>query len=304
MLSIIGIIVLAGTAILAFLGGRAIRKENLEDRESVDHIAWFAISGAAGVGALVWLALAATVIVGAAEVGVPITFGRAGQPLSSGFHVKAPWTAVESFPIRPFGVPDVEITARTAQAGQVKAVVGARWHVDPARARDTYLQVRTGDEDRITKEVVDKALGQATGNVFVTRDNLTATTDRRGVEEALLVEVNRLVAPFGVVADNVFVRAVEPDGKTADALARVAAQQRETEIAVESQGTAREQAKARFLEAEGLKAAAGQVPAMSEQQVTALCLQAWERMAAKAIAAGVPLYTAPCGGSGVVIPAK
>lgn len=244
------------------------------------------------------------VVVGATDVGVPVAFGRAGDPMTSGVHAKAPWTKVETFPVRPFSVPDIEITARTSQAGQVKAIIGARWHIDPARARDTYLQIRTGDEDRISKEVIDKALGQATGNVFVAKDNMTATTDRAGVEAALLTEINRLTAPFGVTVDNVFVRSVEPDQKTADALARVAAQQRETEIATESVKTATERAKANLEDAKGVKSAAAEIPAgITPEQVHALCIQAWERTAAKAITAGAPLYTSPCGASSAIVPA-
>ncbi len=243
------------------------------------------------------------VVIGATEVGVPISFGRLGDPMRSGVHLKAIWTKVEKFPVRPLSAPDVEITARTSQAGQVKAVVGARWHIAPEGAREAYLQVRTGDEDRITKEVVDKALGQAVGNVFVKLDNGAATTDRTAIESGIKTELTRLAQPFGVSIDNVFVRSVEPDAKTADALARVAAQQRETEIAKESQQTATEQNKARLIDATGARSAAAQLPSgLTQAQVDALCLQVWERTAAKAIAAGQPLYTSPCGASSAVIP--
>jgi hypothetical protein len=80
--------------------------------------------------------------------------------------------------------------------------------------------------------------GGAVGNVFAGEDNMTATIDRVGVERDLLAELKRLTEPFGLAVDNVFLRSVEPDAKTA---------------------------------------------------------QSWERMATKAIEAGVSLYTAPCG---------
>lgn len=256
------------------------------------------------VAALVTWFFASFTIVKAAEVGLPVTFGKVGQPMQPGAHLTAPWTSVETFPTRPFGVPDVTITARTSQAGQVKATVGARWHVLPTGARDLYLQVRTGDEQKISEQVIDKSLGQAVGNVFAAKDNMTATTDRLGVESAILAELQRLTAPYGIAIDNVFVRAVEPDAKTADALARVAAQQRATEIATEAQKTAQAEAKRREIEAGSLAATAQQVPNLTPQQVALLCAQTWERMATKAIEAGVPLYTSPCGTSATPVVGK
>lgn len=244
-------------------------------------------------------------IVSATEVGVPVSFGKVGSPLTAGLHVVAPWTDVESLPVRPFPVEDMTIKGRTSQGGQVNATVGARWHVIPAQAGDLYLQVRTGDEDQISKTVVDKALGTAVGNVFVTEDNQTATTDRTGVERALNDEVNRLVSSYGITVDNVWLRQVEPDQTTADALARVAAQQRATIIAQEANKTAQADATRRLTEAEGLKQAASQVANLSPTQVQALCLQAWERMETAAINQGQPMYTAPCGsGSSVGVLAK
>lgn len=295
MLSIIVLIILAALTAVATVAA-VTSPPHGEDRSFFGMVA-----GGLFTVLIVTAGLFSFTVVKAAEVGVPITFGKIGKPMESGIHWTKPWTKVESFPIRPFGVPDVKIVARTSQAGQVTAVVGARWHVIPARATDTYLQVRTGDEERISKEVVDKAIGQAVGNVFSAKDNMTATTDRGGVEAALVAELRRLTEPFGLAIDNVFLRSVEPDAKTADALARVAAQQRATEIATEAQKTALAEAKRREIEAGALKATASEVPTLTPEQVALLCAQTWERMAAKAIEAGTSLYTSPCGTTSPVV---
>ncbi len=288
---IIGVLVVISAVALTV----GVRVGKDEDRDPAEGRAIRTVGIAAALIAAVLGFFSTFTIVKAAEVGVPITFGKIGDPMPSGVHFVKPWTKVESFPTRPFGVPDVKVVARTSQAGQVTAVVGARWHVVPERAGETYLQVRTGDEERISKEVVDKALGQAIGNVFASEDNLTATTNRTGVEAALLTELRRLTEPFGIAVDNVFLRSVEPDDKTADALARVAAQQRATEIAKESEQTAIAEAARRLAEAKGLRDAAAEIPTgLTSEQVAVLCAQAWERMATKAIEAGQSLYTSPC----------
>lgn len=258
------------------------------------------------VVSLVLLFLSTFTIVNAAQVGVPVSFGKVGNPLSSGVHFVAPWTKVESFPIRPFAVPDVTIAARTSQAGSVRVTAGARWQVVASEAKETYLQVRTGDEQKISETVVDKALGTAIGNVYVTLDNATATTDRVNAESLILNETNRLVNQYGIKINNVFLRSVEPDSTTSDALARVAAQQRATQIAILAVQTAEKQAEANRQQALGIQQAAKAVAGLMPVEVQALCINAWEREVAKGIEAGVPVYTNPCSAqqTSLAVPAK
>lgn len=231
------------------------------------------------------------------EVGVPVAFGKVGAPLRSGLHVVAPWTKVETYPIRPLAVPDVKITARTSQAGQVNVTAGARWSVVPANAGELYFQVRTGDEEQISSAIVDKALGQVVGNVFATMTNANAVSDRTGAERDLRAALADQLKPYGIQVDSLFLRSVEPDAKTADSIARLAAQQRATEIAVEATKTAGEQAKQRLIEAQGLKAAAAQVAGLTPTEVLALCALGWERQQQNATDAKVSMYTTPCGSS-------
>jgi regulator of protease activity HflC (stomatin/prohibitin superfamily) len=246
---------------------------------------------------LVVAAFSMLTIVGPTEVGVPISFGQVGSPLTSGLHVVAPWVGVETYPIRPFAVDDMDVKARTSQAGSVTYRVGARWHVDPAQARETYLQIRSGDEDVISQKIVDPNLATAAGNIATKRDNLSATTDRIGVEADLLAEVNRLVQSYGIKVDQVFLRHIEPDATTAQSIAQLASQQQRTKIAAESVQTASQQAKAREVEAQGLQQAANTAKDVTGAQAYALCVQSWERMTQYAIDHGQTLYSQPCGGA-------
>jgi regulator of protease activity HflC (stomatin/prohibitin superfamily) len=236
------------------------------------------------------------VIVQGYEVGVPIAFGNVGEPMAPGPQFVAPWVNVETFPTRPLAVPDVTINARTSQAGSVSVVAGARWSVVAKDARTLYFQVRTGDEDYISASIVDKALGQTIGNTFAGFSNSDAVSDRAVVEAKLKDNLSALVAQYGIRIDSLFLRSVEPDAKTSDSIARLAAQQRDTQIAVEAQNTARAEALRRQIEAQGLVDAAKLVSGVTPAQVSALCLQAWERMQTAATNAHVPLYTNPCVG--------
>lgn len=285
VLSILALITIAGVAL-------GLTPQVGEDRV----IAWIT-AGVAGFIGVVLAAFNMIVIVQGYEVGVPVAFGQVGQPIGSGLHVIAPWTGVETYPTRPLTVPDVRITARTAQAGQVNVVAGARWSVVAKDARELYFQVRTGDEDFISQTIVDKALGQAIGNAFSGMSNSDAVSDRTQAETKLKDTLSELVAPYGIQVNSLFLRSVEPDAKTADSIARLAAQQRATQIAAEAQNTATAEAKRRLIDAGGLKAAAEQVAGVTPAEVQAICAQAWERQQQAATDAKSPMYTTPCGGS-------
>lgn len=288
----IGVMAVA-TALCAIIG----KASDTESRDAAQFgVLVFGVLGAVAT------ALGCVTVVGATETGVPVSFGRVGDPMASGIHVKAPWTKVHGLPKRPLPVDDMTVVARTSQAGQMSVTVGARWHVDPDGATTTYLQVRTGDEEKISRQVVSKALGQVVSEVYSGMDNALAARDRTGAQEKIKEKLMAAMYSYGVRIDDVFLRSVEPDKVTANVIARLASQEQETAISREAQATAREDAKRRRIEAEGLRAAAAGIPSgVSGGQVELLCAQAWERQAAKAIAAGVPLYTGPCGGSTPVV---
>lgn len=232
-------------------------------------------------------------LVRAVEVGVPVTFGQVGEPLRPGVHFVAPWTSVETYPTRPLTV-ETNVTARTAEGGQVQVRVANRWAVQPDQARTLYFLARTGDEERISAEVVEKSLAQAVGVAYSRMTNVDAANDRENPPKAIQEELQELLRPYGITSNAVLLRSVEPDDRTAAAIANFAAQQQATRIAREAAATAQQEAARRIIEAEGLKKAAEQIPNLNAAQVQALCAQAWERMQAEAIKARQPLYTGPC----------
>lgn len=230
----------------------------------------------------------------ATEVGVPISFGKVGDPLGPGVHFTAPWVSVETYPTRPLNV-DVTAKVRTADAGLVTVATTARWNVSVTRARELYFQTRTGDEDRISREIVSRNLAQAIGDTYNSVSNIDATK-RDGRADALKARLSTLTSQYGIDIVVVNLRAVDPDDTTARSIADFAAQIRRTQIADEANRTAAKEAARRLTEARGLKQAAAQIPKISPAQAQALCVQAWERM----VSAGHDIYASPCTGVSAV----
>lgn len=295
MLGFILTLVFAAIAIAGVFASRAYKEESGEPNIG-KFVAWL-FAGLTVVG----LGFTTVTIVKATEVGVPVALGKVGAPLGSGVHLVTPWTRVESYPIRPVAVElagDSTILARTSDAGQMRVEVATRWQVDPAKAADLYLQVRTGDDEFISESLVVKNLRQAVGVVYSRTPNLEAVNDRENVALQIQEQLQKQLDSYGVIVEDVNLRSVEPDEKTADTISQFARQQQATRIAEEGKKTAKIEAQRRSIEAKGLKRAARVFASVSPAQADVLCQQAWERMQAKALEAGNTLYTSPCGTGG------
>jgi regulator of protease activity HflC (stomatin/prohibitin superfamily) len=263
-------------------------------------------AGAVAVFFLTWMLSSVTVVQGY-QVGVPVTFGvPADKPLTSGIHLVKPWTNVVSYPIRPLPSPTVALKARTAQGGSVTVGAYARWSVIKQDAKEVYLQVRSGDEDKISNDVVDKLLKQSIGNAVATMSNSDAVSNRPLLEQTLHANLTAALEPYGIQVNTLSVTEAEPDSTTAAAIAQFAAQQRATQIAQEAQATATADAKRRLIAAQGLAAAANAVKGLTPTEVQALCVDLWSQAQSAATNAHVPLYTNPCAAAGipVTVPAQ
>lgn len=247
-------------------------------------------------------------IIGPTEVGVPVSFGTVGQPMSPGLNFVAPWVDIDTYPTRPITVElsgDQKIIARTADAGQMNVEVAVRWRVLPEDARELYLQARTGDDDFISENIVAKNLRQAVGEVYSVTGNLDSLKDRSQIVQAIHDKLVTQLQPYGItlggVDENgnpdigVMIRSVEPDEKTASTIALYSSQQQATRIAEEAKKTATIEAQRRLIEAQGLEQSANAVTNISPDSAKILCMQIWQQVQLKAIDAGTPLYTNPCG---------
>lgn len=248
----------------------------------------------------VWTAVACTTVVGANEVGVPVTFGKAGAPMQSGLQVTAPWTDVKTLPTRAESCT-VCTQVRTNQSGSLKVCTTARWAVDRDRARTVYLNTRADAAEGIASKIVAPYQRQASNFVYAKYDNVTAINAREKAQGAISDLLKVSLAAQGLRLDSVMLGEVEPDKATSDATARYAAELLKTKIAEQSVFTAEQEALRKVAEAEGTAAAAKKLPDLSGADLDVLCVQAWQEAVAAATARGVALYTHPCGGGASVL---
>ena len=179
--------------------------------------------------------------------------------------------------------------------------IAARWKVDPSRAKDLYMQVRTGDDTRISEDIVVKNLRQAVGQVYSMTSNLDAINDRDKTTAEILNQLNKQLSAYGIIIEDVNLRSVEPDAKTAATIATFASQQQATRIAEEAKKTAAIEAERRVIEAEGLEKSAKALANMSPTQIKVLCMQVWQQVVTKAVDEHVAVYTNPCSDGATVI---
>ena len=271
---------------------------------------WGIATAAMAVLTIVVLLFSMFRIVGPTEVGVPVSFGTVGDPVTSGVHWVAPWTEMDTYPTRPVTVElsgDQRIIARTADAGQMNVEVAVRWRVEPAHARELYLQARTGDDEHISEAIVAKNLRQAVGEVYSVTGNLDSLKDRSQIVNAIHDKLAALLKPYGITLGGVdesgvpdkgvMIRSVEPDEKTANTIALYSSQQQATRIAEEAKKTATIESQRRLIEAQGLETAARAVQNISPESAQILCMQIWQQVQKQAIDANVNVFTNPCGTS-------
>lgn len=250
-----------------------------------------------------WLAFQSFHVVKANETGVPVTLGSVGEGIGSGPTLTAPWTDIETLPTRPQTMT-VDSNIRTAESGQVGVKVSGRWATTTELAPELYRQVRTGDDEKIQEDIISPQIQGAVNEFYGGLTNVNAIDGKQWSANAAGVSklATQRLARYGILLVDVQIRNVSPDKATNDALARIAAQQRETAVADEANKTAIKQAARNLTEANGLKAAADALANLTPEQVELLRLQAGERIMNKNAEKGIPTYTLPGqdGGSSVI----
>ncbi|MFG2128713.1 prohibitin family protein [Streptomyces sp. NPDC048751] len=253
-----------------------------------------ALSAVAGVLAGVF---ACVHVVSAAEVGVPVTFGKIGTPLTSGVHFTSPFTDVTSFSTRPVDLDlndkDV-VEVRSSQGGVLYADVTIKWAVVPAEAVELYRLA--GNEEAVEERLVLPDSREIIRNVFAkhtSEEGYASAREQIGSEIADLVK--KRLAPRGIDVTSVNLRNVKPSEKLQDQIDKKIQQEQATERATEAARTAKAEAERKRIEAEGVASANKIIErSLSDKVLYNQCLEAY-REAAKSN----PVYAVPCGtGSG------
>ncbi|MFF3563398.1 prohibitin family protein [Streptomyces sp. NPDC002574] len=259
-----------------------------------------ALSALAGVLAGVF---ACVHVVNAYEVGVPVTFGKIGSPLTSGVHLTSPFTDITSFSTRPADLDlydkDV-VEVRSSQGGVLYADVTVKWAVVPAKAVALYRLA--GNEEAIQERLVVPDSREIIRNVFAGH---TSEEGYASAREEIGREIDALIkerlAPRGIDITAVNLRNVRPSDQLQTQIDKKIQQEQDTERAVEAARTAKAEAERKRIEAEGI-ARANQIIARSlnDKVLYNQCLEAFKE-AAKAN----PVYAVPCGtnagGSPVIV---
>jgi regulator of protease activity HflC (stomatin/prohibitin superfamily) len=241
----------------------------------------------AGIASMVY-------VVSAYEVGVPVAFGKVGSPMTSGMHVKSPFTNVTTFSTRPvdLNLSDKDVVeVRSSQGGVMYAEVTVKWAVTPSKAVELYKLA--GSEDAIQQRLVYPDSREIIRNVFARYTSEQGYTSAR---EKINTEIGRLIkerlAPRGIDVTTVNLRNVKPSDRLQDQIDRKIQQQQATERATEAARTAKAEAERRRIEAEGI-ARANKIlnSSLSDKVLMNQCIDAFKEASAKH-----PVYAVPCGG--------
>ncbi|MGW2562663.1 prohibitin family protein [Streptomyces sp. NPDC001514] len=233
-------------------------------------------------------------VVSAYEVGVPVAFGKVGSPMTSGMHVKSPFTNVTTFSTRPvdLNLSDKDVVeVRSSQGGVMYVEVTVKWAVTPSKAVELYKLA--GSEDAIQQRLVYPDSREIIRNVFA---RYTSEEGYASARERINTEIGRLIkerlAPRGIDVTTVNLRNVKPSDRLQDQIDRKIQQQQSTERATEAARTAKAEAERRRIEAEGI-ARANKIlsESLTDKVLMNQCIDAYKEAAAKN-----PVYAVPCGG--------
>ncbi|MFJ3584752.1 prohibitin family protein [Streptomyces sp. NPDC090127] len=249
--------------------------------------------GAALAGAFALIA-SMTYVVSAYEVGVPVAFGKVGQPMTSGMHVKSPFTDVTTFSTRPvdLNLSDKDVVeVRSSQGGVMEVEVTVKWAVTPAKAVELYRLA--GSEESIQQRLVYPDSREIVRNVFARYTSEQGyASDREKINAEIGTLVTERLAPRGIAVTAVNLRNVKPSASLQTQIDRKIQQQQATERATEASRTAKAEADRRRIEAEGI-ARANKIlnESLTDKVLMNQCIDAYKEAAAKN-----PVYAVPCGG--------
>ncbi|MFJ4337042.1 SPFH domain-containing protein [Streptomyces sp. NPDC088915] len=233
-----------------------------------------------------------TYVISAYEVGVPVAFGKVGSPMTSGLHLKSPFTSVTTFSTRPvdLNLSDKDVVeVRSSQGGVMYAELTVKWAVVPGKSVELYRLA--GSEDAIQQRLVFPDSREIVRNVFARYTSEQGyASDREKINAEIGALVKERLAPRGIDVTTVNLRNVKPSEALQGQIDRKIQQQQATERATEAARTAKAEADRRRIEAEGI-ARANRIlnDSLTDKVLMNQCIDAFKEAAAKN-----PVYTVPC----------
>lgn len=172
--------------------------------------------------------------VGEGQVGIPVTFGQAGEPVGPGVHWKAPWTnivvmdALDKAITFGDGGGEVDsangpISAQAKGGGNLVVQMTVQYELDDAKASEVYRNVRTDFVDVYVRPVSRSCIRDVTPN-FIPDE--VFTSGRRAVATQTLECMQSNLEPKGINVQNVLILEIDPPQTVLDSIdAKVAAEQ-------------------------------------------------------------------------------
>ncbi|GAA3373718.1 hypothetical protein GCM10020367_34760 [Streptomyces sannanensis] len=254
--------------------------------------------GAAGavIAGLFFVIASCVTVISAYEVGVPVTFGKVGSPMTSGIQFTSPFTSVTNFSTRPvdLNLSDKDVVeVRSSQGGVMYAEVTVKWSVIPSKAVELYKLA--GSESAIQQRLVYPDSREIVRNVFArhtSEEGYSSAREKINGEIADLIKER--LAPRGIAVTTVNLRNVKPSDQLQDQIDRKIQQQQATERATEAARTAAAEAERRRIEADGI-AKANKIlnESLTDKVLLNQCIEAYKEASAKN-----PVYAVPCGSGG------
>lgn len=173
--SIIFFVIMILVAVAIFVAGRVARKSATESkRDSLVNARWFTLGAAAvAVLAVITLAFSMFTIVPTKQVGVPVTFGKPGQPMSNGLHVKAPWTSIVLMDATIQSLDasgDNPTIAKDVDKADVFVHNNVRWSINEEAAASLYVDFK--DFEGVNDALIQPQLRTAIASVMTNYDPL------------------------------------------------------------------------------------------------------------------------------------
>lgn len=132
-----------------------------------------AVGGGLVMGALLIFFVSIITIVPARNVGIPVTYGVAGDPLPNGLNFKAPWTTVELMPTTAQSLDatgDKATIAKDADSADVYVHNNVRWAIVDEHATSVFYEAR--DFSNVSDLLVQPKLREAIASVMDDYDPL------------------------------------------------------------------------------------------------------------------------------------
>lgn len=180
-------------------------------------------------GVLGWvvLAFATITVVAPGEVGLPVTFGTVGTPLSPGIHLVAPWTSITTLSTKTQAYTMSHVTTEGAKAGDDSVTVQTKdnasvtidstvlYHVATASARDIIRRYGTDYVDKIVRPTIRTDIRDA-ATAFDAVD--LGVAGRRQFEASTSVSIEAGLARYGLVLESVKIRDIGLPSTVTDAI--------------------------------------------------------------------------------------